>query len=148
MVQNVTKIKLFSSVSFFFFFLPLPQIPNLSLSQFLNPSDMKSVALVCPCLDENKQKHCRRFFDWNCRSLFSSLIFSYSQPFPLLFLFSCLHFFFFSLSPFSSQKTSNFPSCLGDKYHKTWAEYFVKYLDAYKRYGIDIWGLTCQNEPG
>ena len=35
----------------------------------------------------------------------------------------------------------------GDEYHKTWAEYFVKFLDAYKQYGIKIWGITVENEP-
>ena len=36
----------------------------------------------------------------------------------------------------------------GDKYHKTWAEYFVKFLDAYKMNGINFWGITVENEPG
>ncbi|CAB4025248.1 glucosylceramidase-like, partial [Paramuricea clavata] len=35
----------------------------------------------------------------------------------------------------------------GDKYHKTWAEYFVKFLDAYKKNGIKLWGVTVENEP-
>ena len=35
----------------------------------------------------------------------------------------------------------------GDMYHKTWAQYFVKFLQAYKDQGIDLWGLTAQNEP-
>ncbi len=35
----------------------------------------------------------------------------------------------------------------GDKYHKTWAEYFVKFLDAYKENGIKLWGVTVENEP-
>mmetsp|Transcript_38666 Transcript_38666/g.61275 ORF Transcript_38666/g.61275 Transcript_38666/m.61275 type:complete len:529 (-) Transcript_38666:63-1649(-) len=35
----------------------------------------------------------------------------------------------------------------GDNYHQTWANYYSKYLDAYKGYGIDIWGVTAQNEP-
>ena len=35
----------------------------------------------------------------------------------------------------------------GDKYHKTWAKYFVKFLDEYKKAGIKFWGLTAQNEP-
>ena len=28
-----------------------------------------------------------------------------------------------------------------------WANYFAKYIDAYKAHGIDIWGITIQNEP-
>jgi len=35
----------------------------------------------------------------------------------------------------------------GDKYHKTWAQYFVKFLSAYKDEGVNIWGITVQNEP-
>ena len=33
------------------------------------------------------------------------------------------------------------------KYYGTWALFFSKYLDAYKEQGIDIWGLTPENEP-
>ncbi|CAG2103888.1 unnamed protein product, partial [Medioppia subpectinata] len=35
----------------------------------------------------------------------------------------------------------------GEKYYKTWANYFVKFLDAYKSNGIEFWGLTVENEP-
>ncbi|XP_045158968.2 lysosomal acid glucosylceramidase-like [Mercenaria mercenaria] len=35
----------------------------------------------------------------------------------------------------------------GGPYFKAWANYFVKFLQAYKSHGIDIWGLTAQNEP-
>ena len=35
----------------------------------------------------------------------------------------------------------------GDKYHKTWASYFVRFLKEYERQGIDFWGLTVENEP-
>ena len=35
----------------------------------------------------------------------------------------------------------------GDIYHKTWAQYFVNFLKAYKDQGVDLWGLTAQNEP-
>lgn len=35
----------------------------------------------------------------------------------------------------------------GDKYHKTWAEYFTRFLDEYKKRGIKFWGVTMQNEP-
>lgn len=33
------------------------------------------------------------------------------------------------------------------EYYDTWALFFSKYLDAYKEEGIDIWGLTVENEP-
>lgn len=35
----------------------------------------------------------------------------------------------------------------GGEYFKAWANYFVKFIKAYKDHGIDIWGLTAQNEP-
>ncbi|MEQ8713323.1 MAG: hypothetical protein RIC80_09915, partial [Cyclobacteriaceae bacterium] len=33
------------------------------------------------------------------------------------------------------------------EYYETWALYFAKYIDAYKAQGIEIWGLTVENEP-
>ena len=33
------------------------------------------------------------------------------------------------------------------EYNDTWALYFLKYINAYKKEGIDIWGLTVENEP-
>ncbi len=33
------------------------------------------------------------------------------------------------------------------KYYDTWALFFSKYIDAYKTEGIDIWGVTVENEP-
>jgi glucosylceramidase len=33
------------------------------------------------------------------------------------------------------------------KYYDTWALFFSKYLDAYKKEGIEIWGFTVENEP-
>lgn len=35
----------------------------------------------------------------------------------------------------------------GNKYHKAWALYFVKFLEAYQKNGLKLWGLTVQNEP-
>lgn len=32
------------------------------------------------------------------------------------------------------------------EYHQTWADYFVKYINAYKEEGIPMWGITVQNE--
>ena len=34
-----------------------------------------------------------------------------------------------------------------EKYYDTWALYFSKYMDAYQEQGIDIWGITVENEP-
>jgi glucosylceramidase len=36
---------------------------------------------------------------------------------------------------------------LKPEYNQTWADYFVKFVQAYKKEGIPIWGLTVQNEP-
>lgn len=33
------------------------------------------------------------------------------------------------------------------EYYDTWALFFSKYIDAYKAQGIDIWGITIENEP-
>jgi glucosylceramidase len=33
------------------------------------------------------------------------------------------------------------------EYNHTWALYFSKYIDAYKKEGIGIWGITVENEP-
>jgi len=33
------------------------------------------------------------------------------------------------------------------QYYKTWALYFSKYITEYKKEGIDIWGVTVENEP-
>jgi glucosylceramidase len=33
------------------------------------------------------------------------------------------------------------------KYYALWAEYLSKYVNAYKEKGIEIWGITPQNEP-
>ncbi len=33
------------------------------------------------------------------------------------------------------------------EYRQTWADYFVKYVKAYQKEGVPIWGLTVQNEP-
>lgn len=33
------------------------------------------------------------------------------------------------------------------EYQETWANYFAKYLAAYQAQGIEIWGITVENEP-
>ncbi|GAB6021260.1 hypothetical protein CHUAL_003874 [Chamberlinius hualienensis] len=35
----------------------------------------------------------------------------------------------------------------GGQYYQTWALYFAKFLIEYKKYGIDFWAVTAQNEP-
>lgn len=32
-------------------------------------------------------------------------------------------------------------------YYQTWADYFVKFINAYEKEGIPVWGITIQNEP-
>jgi len=34
-----------------------------------------------------------------------------------------------------------------NKYYDTWALFFSKYITEYKKEGIDIWGVTAENEP-
>jgi len=36
---------------------------------------------------------------------------------------------------------------LSDKYYATWAQYFVKFIHAYEKEGVNIWGVSIQNEP-
>lgn len=33
------------------------------------------------------------------------------------------------------------------EYNQTWADYFVKFIQAYEAEGIPVWGVTIQNEP-
>ena len=36
---------------------------------------------------------------------------------------------------------------LRDKYKQSWANHYVRFIQAYEKDGIPIWGLTVQNEP-
>jgi glucosylceramidase len=36
---------------------------------------------------------------------------------------------------------------LKPEYYSTWALYFLKYIQAYQKEGIEIWGVTVENEP-
>jgi len=36
---------------------------------------------------------------------------------------------------------------LKPEFYQTWANYFTKFIKAYQREGIPIWGITIQNEP-
>ena len=33
------------------------------------------------------------------------------------------------------------------EYYKTWANYFVRFLQEYEKNGVKFWGLTVENEP-
>ncbi|WP_439131280.1 glycoside hydrolase family 30 protein [Polaribacter sp.] len=33
------------------------------------------------------------------------------------------------------------------EFRQTWADYYVKFINAYQKEGIPVWGLTLQNEP-
>ena len=39
------------------------------------------------------------------------------------------------------------PNGLDPKMQRPWATYFSKWIDAYKAHGVDVWGVTVQNEP-
>lgn len=36
---------------------------------------------------------------------------------------------------------------LAAEHYDTWARFFVKYVEAYREQGVDIWGFTVENEP-
>lgn len=36
---------------------------------------------------------------------------------------------------------------LKDEYASVWAKYYVKFIDAYEKEGIPMWGISVQNEP-
>jgi len=36
---------------------------------------------------------------------------------------------------------------LKPEYRQAWANYFVRYIQEYKKQGVNVWGLTMQNEP-
>uniref|UniRef100_A0A8C9NGC9 Glucosylceramidase n=1 Tax=Serinus canaria TaxID=9135 RepID=A0A8C9NGC9_SERCA len=35
----------------------------------------------------------------------------------------------------------------GDKYHRAWAKYFVRFLDEYAKHNLTFWAVTAGNEP-
>uniref|UniRef100_A0A493TLS6 Glucosylceramidase n=1 Tax=Anas platyrhynchos platyrhynchos TaxID=8840 RepID=A0A493TLS6_ANAPP len=35
----------------------------------------------------------------------------------------------------------------GDKYHKAWAKYFIRFLDEYAKHNLTFWAVTAGNEP-
>jgi len=50
-------------------------------------------------------------------------------------------------SPWMKDNKSWLGGKLLPEYYDTWALFFSKYIDAYKAEGIDIWGVTVENEP-
>jgi glucosylceramidase len=61
-----------------------------------------------------------------------------------------LKFFASPWSPPAWMKTNNNMlegGALKPEYNQTWANYYVKFIQEYKKDGIPIWGLTVQNEP-
>jgi glucosylceramidase len=53
-------------------------------------------------------------------------------------------------SPPAWMKTNNdmlHGGSLKPEYRQAWADYFVRFIDAYKKEGVPIWGVTVQNEP-
>lgn len=51
-------------------------------------------------------------------------------------------------SPYCPKGPNDCSQCvLKDQYKETWALYFSKFISAYNAQGIDIWGVTIQNEP-
>jgi glucosylceramidase len=43
---------------------------------------------------------------------------------------------------------NNTDGVLLSQYYQAWADYFVKWINAYQAQGVPIWGITPQNEPG
>jgi len=53
-------------------------------------------------------------------------------------------------SPPSYMKTNgemNHGGKLKKEYWELWSEYYVKFVEAYRNEGIDVFGITVQNEP-
>merc|ERR1719285_1333709 len=46
-----------------------------------------------------------------------------------------------------SNKALNGQGNLLPEYYQAWANYIVKFLDAYSSHGVPMWGVTAQNEP-
>ena len=53
-------------------------------------------------------------------------------------------------SPPAFMKTNNdilHGGKLKPEFHQSWANYYTKFIKAYEREGISVWGITIQNEP-
>jgi glucosylceramidase len=49
--------------------------------------------------------------------------------------------------PWMKDNNAWFGGSLKKEYYQVWADFFVKYIDAYAEVGIPIWGITVENEP-
>ncbi len=49
--------------------------------------------------------------------------------------------------PWMKDNNEWFGGKLKKEFYPSWASYFSRYLDEYKKQGIDIWALTIENEP-
>lgn len=61
-----------------------------------------------------------------------------------------LHLFASPWSPPAWMKDNNdrlHGGKLLSKHYGTWANYFVKFINAYKKEGVNVWGVSIQNEP-
>lgn len=59
-------------------------------------------------------------------------------------------FYFSPWSPPAWMKSNNSMlkgGRLENKYYQTWADYYIKFISEYQKRGINVWGLTIQNEP-
>ena len=59
-------------------------------------------------------------------------------------------FFISPWSPPAWMKSNNdmlHGGTLKSEYYQSWANYYIKYIQALKKVGIPVWGLTVQNEP-
>ncbi|MCD6482264.1 MAG: glycoside hydrolase family 30 protein [Candidatus Izimaplasma sp.] len=53
-------------------------------------------------------------------------------------------------SPPAFMKDNNsmiFGGKLLPKYYNSWARYYVRFIEEYRKQGLDVWGITIQNEP-
>lgn len=61
-----------------------------------------------------------------------------------------MKFYFSPWSPPAWMKTNNnmlYGGYLKKEHYQTWANYFIKFIQAYEAENIPVWGLTVQNEP-
>jgi len=59
-------------------------------------------------------------------------------------------FYFSPWSPPAFMKDNNnvlYGGKLKPEFYQSWANYYVKFINAYQKEGMPIWGLTIQNEP-
>jgi glucosylceramidase len=48
---------------------------------------------------------------------------------------------------FKTKQKGTLKEPVGGIYYQTWANYYVKFFQAYKNFGIEFWAMTTQNEP-